>query len=216
MENLDNANNLVKLGLWEPILRQLESDEPSLRELAAWVCGTAVQNNSPAQKDFLAQGGVEALLQRVRVEDAGGARAKAISALNSELHNHQAAQEQFERKEGWQVIREQLRSSPSTTPQTRAKAAFMTRTVLSEDGGTGPPLLTADGLPDALLELLVNGSSEEETTLQSAARALTFFLNDPAIRGHVQRQLQPARLAELHRAGVDAETISTLQNVHIC
>jgi hypothetical protein len=50
IENLDNANNLESLGLWMPLVEQLENDEADLRFYAAWCCGTAVQNNIKTQE----------------------------------------------------------------------------------------------------------------------------------------------------------------------
>lgn len=49
IENLDNANNIAALGLWEPLVGQLGSEEKEMRIMAAWCIGTAVQNNSKAQ-----------------------------------------------------------------------------------------------------------------------------------------------------------------------
>ncbi|KAJ3079142.1 hsp70 nucleotide exchange factor fes1, partial [Quaeritorhiza haematococci] len=53
VESLDNANDLRPLNLWTPIIDVLKSDElsPRLRMHAAWVLGTAVQNNAKAQED---------------------------------------------------------------------------------------------------------------------------------------------------------------------
>lgn len=50
IEQIDNANNMQNLGLWEPLLAVLESDESDLRRMAAWCMGTAVQNNVVAQE----------------------------------------------------------------------------------------------------------------------------------------------------------------------
>lgn len=49
IENIDNANNMEPLGLWTPLIGQLESQEAEMRKLAAWCAGTAVQNNVKAQ-----------------------------------------------------------------------------------------------------------------------------------------------------------------------
>lgn len=49
IENLDNANNMEILGLWEPLAGLLASEEPELRRYAAWCLGTAVQNNIKSQ-----------------------------------------------------------------------------------------------------------------------------------------------------------------------
>jgi len=50
IENLDNANNIESLGLWVPLVEQLENKESELRYYAAWCCGTAVQNNIRTQE----------------------------------------------------------------------------------------------------------------------------------------------------------------------
>jgi hsp70-interacting protein len=50
IENLDNANNIESLGLWVPLVEQLDNKESELRYYAAWCCGTAVQNNIRTQE----------------------------------------------------------------------------------------------------------------------------------------------------------------------
>lgn len=47
----DNANNLENLKLWTPLIGQLAAPEPAMRYMAAWVCGTAVQNNLKSQEN---------------------------------------------------------------------------------------------------------------------------------------------------------------------
>lgn len=50
IENLDNTNNMEPLGLWMPLVSQLNHEEPEMRRMAAWCIGTAVQNNPRAQE----------------------------------------------------------------------------------------------------------------------------------------------------------------------
>jgi len=49
IESIDNANNMESLGLWTPLMDQLDSEEAVMRKMAAWCLGTAVQNNGKAQ-----------------------------------------------------------------------------------------------------------------------------------------------------------------------
>jgi hypothetical protein len=49
IELIDNANNMAVLKLWEPLLGLLESSESEIVTHAAWIIGTAVQNNLKAQ-----------------------------------------------------------------------------------------------------------------------------------------------------------------------
>ncbi|PGG95304.1 hypothetical protein AJ79_10132, partial [Helicocarpus griseus UAMH5409] len=55
VENLDNANNLGVLGLWEPLVEELGREESGRRMMAAWCVGTAVQNNDGAQGMLLSK-----------------------------------------------------------------------------------------------------------------------------------------------------------------
>ncbi|KAH7033127.1 nucleotide exchange factor Fes1-domain-containing protein [Microdochium trichocladiopsis] len=118
IESIDNANMLGKLGLWTPLLELLGHGEPQIRLMAAWVIGTAVQNNEPCQERLLALGGVEKLVtmalgQRVEgIEARAGdqeaiegatttgaedgketkdVRRKAVYALSSAVRNYQPA-----------------------------------------------------------------------------------------------------------------------------
>lgn len=50
IENVDNANNMESLGLWTPLVAELDSEEKEMRRMAAWCAGTAVQNNVKAQE----------------------------------------------------------------------------------------------------------------------------------------------------------------------
>ena len=50
IENLDNANNMANLKLWDRLIKHLKSKEPDLRMHAAWCCGIAVQNNIQTQE----------------------------------------------------------------------------------------------------------------------------------------------------------------------
>lgn len=91
IENLDNANNMEVLGLWMPLVSQLDSPEPELQRFAAWCIGTAVQNNVKCQDRCLAVGAVPKLVKLA----VGGAnvalRKKAVYALSSEVRNYQPA-----------------------------------------------------------------------------------------------------------------------------
>lgn len=50
VEQLDNANSMESLGLWVPLIQELEDEHPDIRAFAAWCCGTAVQNNIRTQE----------------------------------------------------------------------------------------------------------------------------------------------------------------------
>lgn len=89
IENLDNANNLEPLGLWTPLLNQLDNTEASLRKMAAWCIGTAVQNNEKCQAHLLSIGGAAKVAKMAVEDDDSAARRKAVYALSSTVRNFQ-------------------------------------------------------------------------------------------------------------------------------
>lgn len=91
IENLDNANNMESLGLWTPLIAQLDSSEADIRRMAAWCIGTAVQNNVKSQERFLAVNGVERIVKLALDDEDKTVRRKAIYALSSSVRNYQPA-----------------------------------------------------------------------------------------------------------------------------
>ncbi|EOA88557.1 hsp70 nucleotide exchange factor fes1 [Exserohilum turcicum] len=91
IENLDNANNIENLGLWTPLIEQLQHKEPDLRFYAAWCCGTAVQNNIRTQERLLVVGAIPTLVRMATSDEDKKVRKKAIFALSSSVRNFQAA-----------------------------------------------------------------------------------------------------------------------------
>lgn len=96
IENLDNANNLDPLALWEPLISLLSNTEPELRKYAAWCVGTAVQNNEKSQEKALAIGAIPPLVElAVKETETRDVRRKAAYALSSECRNFQPAMDKM-------------------------------------------------------------------------------------------------------------------------
>ncbi|KIX10591.1 uncharacterized protein Z518_01675 [Rhinocladiella mackenziei CBS 650.93] len=91
VENIDNANNMEPLGLWTPLLSQLDSPVADLRRMAAWCLGTAVQNNVKAQERFLALNGIDKICKIALSDVDKAVRRKAVYALSSGIRNYQPA-----------------------------------------------------------------------------------------------------------------------------
>lgn len=89
IENLDNANNMENLGLWQPLVGLLGNDEAQLRMYAAWCVGTAVQNNEKSQSSLLAGDAIPTLVKLSTEDSDEQVRRKAIYALSSEVRNYQ-------------------------------------------------------------------------------------------------------------------------------
>ncbi|KAF2084378.1 putative Hsp70 nucleotide exchange factor [Saccharata proteae CBS 121410] len=89
VEQIDNANNVEPLGLWAPLLKQLEHDEAELRRMAAWCVSTTVQNNVKAQETLLSKNAIPTLVNLAINDPNQAVRKKAISALSSVARNFQ-------------------------------------------------------------------------------------------------------------------------------
>lgn len=97
IEQIDNANNMESMGLWPPLVQQLDHEESDMRKNAAACCSTAVQNNVKSQERLLSTGVVPKLV-KLAVEDSNqGVRKKAISALSSEVRNFQPGMDELEK-----------------------------------------------------------------------------------------------------------------------
>jgi hsp70-interacting protein len=91
IEQLDNANNIEALKMWPSLISQLSSPERQMRLMAAWCCGTAVQNNVKSQQAFLNHGGVPKLVEMLLKDPHEDVRKKAVYALSSAVRNMGAA-----------------------------------------------------------------------------------------------------------------------------
>lgn len=97
IEQIDNANNMEPLGLWPPLLQQLDHEEKEMRKGAAACCKTAVQNNVKAQERFLSTGAIPKLAQMAMEDVDVGVRKKAIGALSSQVRNFQPGMDELEK-----------------------------------------------------------------------------------------------------------------------
>ncbi|KAK9238345.1 armadillo-type protein [Lipomyces kononenkoae] len=112
VENLDNANNLESLGLWEPLIEQLAHPSPVLRKMACWVIGTAVQNNPKSQAALLMYPKAIPYLTNLAAKDPSKeVRLKAMYSLSSAIRNHASGYESFKNAEGWQVLASIIRQA---------------------------------------------------------------------------------------------------------
>ena len=94
VEQIDNANNLEAMGLWTPLLLQLDNTSADHRRMAAWCVGTAVQNNVKAQERLLAMNGVDKLVDMSLNDTDKATRKKSVYGLSSAIRNYQPAMNQ--------------------------------------------------------------------------------------------------------------------------
>lgn len=132
VENLDNANNMSNLKLWEPLLAQLSSPHPSLQKLAAWVVATATQNNPKSQEALVAQGdaGVRKLVELTGCSDTDIV-VKSLFALASAVRNCDDAYKQFESADGLSKVLGHLK--PDAAAQIKSKTLGVLTGILESE-----------------------------------------------------------------------------------
>ncbi|KAM5532526.1 hypothetical protein V8D89_013813 [Ganoderma adspersum] len=148
VEQIDNANNLEKLKMWEPLQALLVNSSPEIQRQTLWVLGTAVQNNPAAQNSYLALSPLPALLSFLSPSvRSGKTRSKAVYALSSLLRHNAAAVVQMADAGGWAVLRDALQDSDITV---RRKVAFLFSSLLiptSEPSASAEQPTSAQQLP---------------------------------------------------------------------
>jgi len=135
VENIDNANNLQKLKMWEPLhgLVGLPSTTDGLRLQTLWVLGTALQNNPAAQFSYLSLDPIPTILACLSPSsNSAGTRAKAMYALSGLLKHNAVAVKQFTELQGWNTLRNSLEDSDIIL---RRKTAFLINTLLTPTSG---------------------------------------------------------------------------------
>lgn len=139
IENLDNANNIENMKLWEPLLKTLEQEEADLRASGLSVIGTAAQNNTPTQDSFLKyENGLRKLIELAsNPKEPNNVRIKAFYALSNLVRNHPDMAEKFLELRGLDVVAPVL-TEPGTAKKLKMRAislltAFLTSVKIDEN-----------------------------------------------------------------------------------
>ncbi|WFD43342.1 hsp70 nucleotide exchange factor fes1 [Malassezia psittaci] len=130
IEQVDNANTMESLQMWPVFLKLLQShQEPEIQVQAAWVVGTATQNNDKAQAVALHHGILKVLLPLLDAHKPE-LRSKAVYAISAILGHHPAAVAQFAEFGGWEKLNHALADSNLGV---RRKVAFLLNQLLIQD-----------------------------------------------------------------------------------
>ncbi|KAL4077495.1 armadillo-type protein [Scleroderma citrinum] len=130
VENIDNANDLKKLNMWEPLHGLLSADNTTdpLKMQTLWVIGTALQNNPAAQLAYLNLDPLPAILSTLTPSsNSAKTRSKAMYALSGLLKHNAQAVRQLNTTAGWHTIRGALEDSDIAV---RRKAVFLLNSLL--------------------------------------------------------------------------------------
>ncbi|KDQ16580.1 hypothetical protein BOTBODRAFT_107021 [Botryobasidium botryosum FD-172 SS1] len=133
IENLDNANDLQTLKMWEPIISLVSSPSDAIRLNALWVLGTAIQNNPKAQSAFMSYDPLPTILSVISSTETNSSaqtRSKAIYCLSGALKHNAPAVDKMQELGGWNVLNNALLDSDISV---RRKTAFLLNTLLIQD-----------------------------------------------------------------------------------
>ncbi|CAE6489117.1 unnamed protein product [Rhizoctonia solani] len=149
VEQIDNANNLENMKMWEPLMELIRSPVPGVQRHAIWIAGTAVQNNSAAQSNFLKRDPLPYLLSLVTSNQVSGStRSKVLYCLSGSLKHNIDAVRRLDELGGWETLKHTLQDPDITV---RRKTAFLINTLLLQDiptsGSTAAALHSSEG-PD--------------------------------------------------------------------
>jgi hypothetical protein len=181
------------MKLWPGIIKQLEAEAPQVRKGAAWVCGTAVQNNPEAQKAFLDNNGLKPLLALLHDDDQG-VRNKAQYAISGFLKHHEAGVKAFEQLNGFDILHSILKSE-NTDPAMLRKVVFLYNSLVFDNESLSKSL-TQDGTLQDLQHVLVKYTEEDdEDMVEKALRTIHSIVTKSKIEvsSELKQQIQQAR-----------------------
>ncbi|KAI0691804.1 nucleotide exchange factors-like protein [Cytidiella melzeri] len=138
VESIDNANDLTKLNMWEPLQNLLASPSSSdnIKTDVLWIIGTAVQNNPSAQNAYLALSPMRTLLSFLAPSvESAKLRSKAVYALSGILKHSATAVQLLKEADGWDALRRALEDSDISV---RRKTAFLLNAILIPTSPTRP------------------------------------------------------------------------------
>ncbi|KAG1829275.1 armadillo-type protein [Suillus variegatus] len=130
VQNIDNANDLTKLGIWKPLHNLLLASTTSdaLRMQTLWIIGTALQNNPAAQLAYFDLDPLPALLKSLSPSsNSAETRSRALYALSGLLKLNAAAVRKMSVADGWSALRMCLEDSEI---RVRRKTTFLLNTLL--------------------------------------------------------------------------------------
>ncbi|KAF9027989.1 hsp70 nucleotide exchange factor fes1 [Podila verticillata] len=171
IQQIDNACNVANMKMWPPILEELKNPNPKFREQAAWVCGTATQNNPKAQAAFMSEKGLNAVIELLSDSETY-VRAKALYAISGAVKHFEPALQEFKALDGYKTL-VSLLNNEHDIPLLR-KTVFLINTLLIEDPASTTQL-TELNLIGALNIVLSQHMDDEDLVEKSLVTLKTFF-----------------------------------------
>lgn len=196
IEHIDNANNLVVLKMWEPLIALLSSSSPEIVTNALWIIGTSVQNNVKAQAALYQNNVLPRILSLIYPSSASSTssptesvapqptravRAKATYAFSAAVKAWPLASAALSTNghEGYSVLKRGVRDDDVVV---RRKMAFLVNTLVLQSEGTFEgemPKEVVEMIKDQAGEVKAAGSLVHGLKAQGVVDALAQGLAQP-------------------------------------
>ncbi|KAI0799606.1 nucleotide exchange factor Fes1-domain-containing protein [Irpex lacteus] len=213
IESIDNANDLVKLKMWEPLQNLLTAPSSSdeIKTNVLWIIGTAVQNNPSAQNAYLALSPLRTVLSFLEPSvRSAKLRSKAVYALSGTLKHSSAAVKQLKEAEGWDTLRRALEDSDISV---RRKTAFLLNAILIPSAPVQPrPAPTPTSTAPAPSTTAAPSSTSTSVVLHPTASAENAAPSGPNVQTPVHPNSHASMLADPSSASTSELTIDALEN----
>ncbi|KAF9316326.1 hsp70 nucleotide exchange factor fes1 [Podila horticola] len=187
IQQIDNACNMENMKMWPPILEELKNPNPKFREQAAWVCGTATQNNPKAQAAFMNEKGLNAVIELLSDSETY-VRAKALYAISGAVKNFEPALQEFKALDGYKTL-VSLLNNEHDIPLLR-KSVFLINTLLIQDP-TSTTQLTELNVIGALNNVMSQHMDDEDLVDKSLVTLKTFFNETASIDAASKALIRP-------------------------
>lgn len=134
IENLDNANNIENMKMWEHLIKLLSLKEPEIVAITCSIIGTAVQNNIDSQNNYIKYpDGMTSLINLAKDEkQTFDVRTKALYSLSNLLRNNKTAASKFEELKGLDIIAPIL-NDDTNKPKLKLRAVNLLSACLSSE-----------------------------------------------------------------------------------
>jgi len=170
VEDLDLANDLIKVNGFTTILKLIEHEDPEIRFWIAWIIASLTQNNSTTQLALVKLDVLNLLCTAIQKETYDPAKDKQLYALSSLLSGNQTLMDLFvDKYNGLDYL---VSLTLSKIPSTQFKALWFLHKLLSSRDINLKKLKTSNQLLPNLLHVI-----QESSKVESRERALHILLD---------------------------------------
>ncbi|ORX76074.1 Fes1-domain-containing protein, partial [Basidiobolus meristosporus CBS 931.73] len=192
IEGIDNAMNLENMRLWKPLIEVLDSPHPSLRMNAAWVCGTAIQNNPKAQKAFMDNNGLQPILRVLRDDEDVAARSKALYCVSGLIKHFPPGFQAFTAEGGFKILKNILNKDNDVS--LISKTIFLLNALVQQEYIT-PAHLQKSGLIEDVISRLDKDQDNEIIAEKGLFLILTLSSSADSLSADQKAALKPVILS---------------------